>query len=105
MNGSKGAEYYALYNWLGKLSTNTNKIYNDIIGIFGSVKDAWEESGNAMLRNTCFSSETVTEKFYSEKLRSASRTELYLLQVRIIAYRWKRRWVCQKISCWIKSLH
>ena len=69
MNGSKGAEYYALYNWLGKLSANTNKIYNDIIGIFGNVKDAWEESGNAMLRNTCFSSETVTEKFYSEKLR------------------------------------
>ncbi len=69
MNGSKGTEYYALYNWIGKLSNNTNKLYNDIVGIFGTLQEAWSESKNAMLRTTCFSRDTVTEKFYCDKLR------------------------------------
>ena len=66
---------YERYAWVGKLSQNTNKTFDEIVSVFGSLENAWNESKNSLLRNAMFSKDVLTERFYNEKLRDEARFE------------------------------
>ena len=68
-------EKYERYAWLGKLSQNTNKTFAEIISVFGTLENAWDESKNSLLRNVMFSKDTLIERFYDERLRDEARFE------------------------------